>query len=80
VVQLVSRSFADLDGDGDQDLILGSRDGLLRAFENTGTVSNPAYRLNSSWFPSPPQNLSNTVPYLADVNGVCTQLSIVGNN
>jgi hypothetical protein len=35
--------FADLDGDGDLDAIVGEADGLLNYFENTGSATVPAY-------------------------------------
>ena len=35
--------FADLDGDGDFDLVIGNDDGSLNYFENTGTVSEPVF-------------------------------------
>ena len=36
-------SFADLDGDGDLDAVVGEDDGTLRYFENTGTAIAPAF-------------------------------------
>jgi hypothetical protein len=35
--------FADLDGDGDQDMLLGEYDGALAYYQNTGTATNPAF-------------------------------------
>ena len=36
-------TFADLDSDGDLDLIVGETDGVLNFFENTGTATAPAF-------------------------------------
>jgi len=36
-------SFADLDGDGDIDLLVGESEGALQYFENTGTASSPQF-------------------------------------
>ncbi len=36
-------TFADLDGDGDQDLMGGARNGEFYYFENTGTATNPSF-------------------------------------
>ncbi|MGD1920754.1 MAG: calcium-binding protein, partial [Pleurocapsa sp.] len=38
-------SFADLDGDGKLDAIIGSADGSLNYYQNTGDVNNPAFSL-----------------------------------
>ena len=35
--------LADLDGDGDHDLVIGNADGTLDYFENTGTSARPAF-------------------------------------
>ncbi|SDK18862.1 VCBS repeat-containing protein, partial [Bradyrhizobium sp. Rc2d] len=35
--------FADLDGDGDKDAVVGAQDGTLFYFKNTGTASAPAF-------------------------------------
>ena len=34
-------TFSDLDGDGDDDLVVGENDGILYYFENIGSSSNP---------------------------------------
>ncbi len=36
-------TFADMDGDGDLDAIVGESDGHLNYFQNDGTVSNPSF-------------------------------------
>ena len=62
-------AFADLDGDGDQDLLVGEYYGALKYFENTGTPLNPHF--------APPQvnpfGLNSTLylafPAFADLDG-----------
>jgi hypothetical protein len=36
-------AFVDLDNDGDMDLVIGSQEGDLHYYENTGSASNPSY-------------------------------------
>ncbi len=36
-------TFVDLDNDGDYDLVVGSADGAIHYFENTGTSTSPAF-------------------------------------
>ena len=42
-------AFADLDGDGDFDLLQGTKIGIAYGYENTGTTSSPAWTANSAW-------------------------------
>ena len=44
---LAMPSFADVDGDGDLDAMVGEQDGTLRYFENTGTAIAPAFILRT---------------------------------
>jgi hypothetical protein len=64
-------SFADLDNDGDSDLLLGSQDhplGTLHYLENVGSTTNPSYEyLDSSYF-----NITgdlSVLPSLGDLDG-----------
>ena len=42
-------AFADLDNDGDYDLIVGNVTYTLVAYENTGTKSSPTWTAKSAW-------------------------------
>ena len=64
-------ALADLDSDGDLDLIAGSRDGALDWFENTGTASAPAFTQRTGT-DNPLDGISvnaNSAPELADLDG-----------
>jgi large repetitive protein len=42
-------AFADLDNDGDYDLLIGSWQSVSNAYENTGTTSSPTWTAKSAW-------------------------------
>ena len=42
-----SPTFADLDGDGDLDAVVGEVDGTLNYFENTGTATSPVFTVRT---------------------------------
>ncbi|MEO0538560.1 MAG: VCBS domain-containing protein [Cyanobacteria bacterium P01_A01_bin.123] len=64
-------TFADIDGDGDFDALVGESDGNLNYFENTGSTTNPVYEAQTG-----ADNLFNGIdvgfsstPTLADIDG-----------
>uniref|UniRef100_UPI0034E009C6 FG-GAP-like repeat-containing protein n=1 Tax=Candidatus Thiodubiliella endoseptemdiera TaxID=2738886 RepID=UPI0034E009C6 len=77
-----SPTLADIDGDGDLDLVVGERDGTLKYYQNTGTTSNPAYEVKTG--DSNPFNgiyVGNAAsPTLADIDGDGDLDLVVGEN
>ncbi|MDP7463338.1 MAG: FG-GAP-like repeat-containing protein, partial [SAR324 cluster bacterium] len=43
-------SFADIDGDGDDDIFIGKEDGRIAFFQNIGTPAKPEFRLKMEDF------------------------------
>ncbi|QLE45103.1 hypothetical protein FD723_32675 (plasmid) [Nostoc sp. C052] len=64
-------TLADIDGDGDNDLIVGAADGTLNYYKNTGTATNPVYTEQNGT--ANPFNSINVIfysaPTLADIDG-----------
>jgi hypothetical protein len=50
VLPFVRTAFFDIDGDGRQELIAGSKDGTLRLYRNSGTAVNPAWAIVERYF------------------------------
>ncbi|MFN6485727.1 putative Ig domain-containing protein [Nostoc sp. DedQUE02] len=68
---LSSPAFADLDGDGDRDLVVGDWEGNLKYYKNTGSTTNPIYAAQTGT--ANPFNSAavgaTAVPTLFDVDG-----------
>src|SRR3989344_2624950 len=62
----VAPAFADLDNDGDYDLLIGSSLGTSYGYENTGTVTSPTWTAKSDW--NAPNFASSTRPAFADLD------------
>ena len=63
-------AFADLDADGDLDMLCGNVNGDLTFFKNTGTKSAPVWQKVSGWAPVSGIDVgTDSAPALADLNG-----------
>lgn len=60
-------TFADLDGDGDYDMLIGEETGPIYAYKNIGTASAPVWFASGLW--DAPQAVTFPAPHLADLDG-----------
>ena len=75
-------TFADIDGDGDQDLVVGESNGTLRYYENTGTTSDPVYTVRTGTA-NPWDGIdvgTFSAPTFADIDGDGDQDLVVGES
>lgn len=61
-------SFADLDGDGDMDALVGENGGLVQAFANVGSDGVPTWERRTVWDPGFDVG-SAAAPALGDIDG-----------
>ena len=61
-------ALADLDNDGDYDLLIGNIDGNMNGYENVGTINNPSWIENSNFVSGISDVGYHSIPALADLD------------
>jgi uncharacterized protein (DUF2141 family) len=74
-------TFGDIDGDGDLDLFIGSSDGTIKYYKNTGSVSSPRFVVQTR-AANPFNGVdvgSYSTPSLVDIDGDGDLDALIGN-
>ena len=77
--EITNPAWGDLDDDGDQDLIVGRTDGKISFYENTGSASQPDFKLVTHFYKSIDVG-DDSSPVLGDLDGDNDLDLIIGEN
>jgi hypothetical protein len=77
VGRTASPALSDMDGDGDEDLLIGDLNGIFYAFENTGDSSSPVWTAKPAW-KAPNVNMYAS-PALSDLDGDGDEDLLIGD-